>query len=73
MIFLLFAFMLSRRAEWRPGFTLVTLRAGTVPILSFWAEHRATKDVRRRIAAEEAETGSTGSTTGGGSAAGTGA
>lgn len=73
MIFLLFAFMLSRRAEWSPGFTVVTLLAGTVPILSFWAEHRATKDVRRRIAAEEAETVSTGSTTGGGSTAGTGA
>lgn len=73
MIFLLFAFMLSRRAEWSPGFTLVTLLAGTVPVLSFWAEHRATKDVRRRIAAEEAETVSTGSTTGGGSTAGTGA
>ena len=73
MIFLLFAFMLSRRAEWSPGFTVVTLVAGTVPILSFWAEHRATKDVRRRIAAEEAETVSTGPTTGGGPTAGTGA
>lgn len=73
MIFLLFAFMLSRRAEWSPGFTVGTLLAGTVPVLSFWAEHRATKDVRRRIAAEEAQTVSTGSATGGGSAAGTGA
>ena len=54
MIFLLFAFMLSRRAEWRPGFTIVTLLAGTVPVLSFWAEHRATRDVKRRIAEEEA-------------------
>lgn len=64
MIFLFFAFLLSRRAEWSPGFTLVTLLAGTVPILSFWAEHRATADVRRRIAAEERA--STGSTTGSG-------
>jgi integral membrane protein len=53
MIFLFFAFLLSRRAEWSPGFTLVTLVAGTVPILSFWAEHRATADVRARIAVEE--------------------
>ncbi|HSE10008.1 MAG TPA: DUF3817 domain-containing protein [Nocardioidaceae bacterium] len=53
MIFLFFAFLLSRRAEWSPGFTLVTLLAGTVPILSFWAEHRATADVRARIAAEQ--------------------
>jgi integral membrane protein len=56
MIFLLFAFMLSRRAEWGPGFTLVTLLAGTVPVLSFWAEHRASRDVRRRIAEEEGAT-----------------
>jgi len=55
MIFLLFAFMLSRRAEWSPGFTVTTLLAGTVPILSFWAEHRATRDVKARIAVEEAE------------------
>lgn len=56
MIFLLVAFMLSRRAEWSPGFTLVTLLAGTVPLLSFWAERRATRDVRVRIAAESQET-----------------
>jgi integral membrane protein len=73
MIFLLFAFMLSRRAEWSPGFTVVTLLAGTVPILSFWAEHRATRDVRARIAAEEAQTASPGSTTGSGTTADTGA
>ena len=46
MIFLLTAFMLSRRAAWPIGFTAVTLVCGTVPILSFWAEHRATQRVR---------------------------
>src|SRR5512139_679063 len=63
MIFLVVAFLLSRRARWDLGFTAVTLLAGTVPILSFWAEHRATADVRRRIAAEEAAApgGATGS------------
>lgn len=65
MIFLLFAFMLSRRAEWSPGFTVVTLLAGTVPILSFWAEHRATRDVKRRIAEEEAEAATAGAGTAG--------
>lgn len=45
MIFLLMAFILSRRAAWPIGFTLVTLVCGTVPILSFWAEHRATRRV----------------------------
>jgi integral membrane protein len=53
MIFLVAAFLLSRRARWDLWFTATTLLAGTVPILSFWAEHRATRDVRRRIAAEE--------------------
>src|SRR5512139_697742 len=56
MIFLVVAFLLSRRARWDLGFTAVTLLAGTVPILSFWAEHRATADVRRRLAAEESTT-----------------
>ena len=55
MIFLFAAFMLSRRAGWDLGFTIVTLVLGTVPILSFWAEHRATKDVRARIAAGAGE------------------
>ena len=64
MIFLIVAFMLSRRAGWDLGFTAVTLLAGTVPILSFWAEHRATADVRRRIAAEGVSTGSTTAGTG---------
>ncbi len=52
MIFLIAAFTLSRRARWEPGFTIVTLLCGTVPILSFWAEHRATAKVRREYAAE---------------------
>jgi len=42
MIFLVTAFLLSRKARWSIGFTIVTLLCGTVPILSFWAEHRAT-------------------------------
>ncbi|GAA1933125.1 DUF3817 domain-containing protein [Nocardioides marmoribigeumensis] len=49
MLFLLLAFVLSRRARWAPGFTLVTLVCGTVPILSFWAEHRATQQVRAQL------------------------
>jgi integral membrane protein len=46
MIFLLSAFLLSRRAGWDLPFTLVTLICGTIPLLSFWAEHRATRRVR---------------------------
>ncbi len=47
MIFLVTAFLLSRRAGWDLPFTVVTLVCGTVPLLSFWAEHRATARVRR--------------------------
>jgi integral membrane protein len=50
MLFLLLAFVLSRRARWEPGFTVVTLVCGTVPVLSFWAERRATRRVRAQLA-----------------------
>lgn len=50
MIFLIAAFVLSRRANWDLGFTLVTLVLGTVPVLSFWAERRATQDVKAKLA-----------------------
>jgi integral membrane protein len=46
MIFLVMAFLLARREKWDLGFTATTLLCGTVPILSFWAEHRATARVR---------------------------
>ena len=51
MIFLVMAFLLARRERWEPVFTVTTLLLGTVPVLSFWAEHRATARVRARIAA----------------------
>jgi integral membrane protein len=50
MIFLVTAFWLSRKAGWDLPFTIVTLLCGTVPILSFWAEHRATARVRHQDA-----------------------
>ena len=49
MIFVVVAFTLSRRARWDLPFTFVTLLCGTIPILSFWAEHRATARVRRQL------------------------
>ena len=51
MIFLITAFQLSRRAGWDLPFTIVTLVCGTIPVLSFWAEHRATARVRAEMAA----------------------
>lgn len=53
MIFLVFAFLLSRKAEWSLPFTATTLLLGTVPVLSFWAEHRATEHVRATMAAAD--------------------
>jgi integral membrane protein len=52
MIFLVTAFLLSRKARWDIGFTITTLLCGTVPLLSFWAEHRATGRVRAQLAAD---------------------
>lgn len=46
MIFLVMAALLSRAARWSIPFTITTLLAGTIPVVSFWAEHRATKAVR---------------------------
>lgn len=54
MLFVVLAFLLSRRARWELGFTLVTLLCGTVPVLSFWAERRATRRVREQLAATPA-------------------
>ncbi len=46
MIFLVMAALLARKVRWPLDFTAVTLICGTIPVLSFWAEHRATRRVR---------------------------
>ena len=46
MLFFVTAALLSRKAEWDLPFTAVTLVCGTIPVASFWAEHRATARVR---------------------------
>lgn len=51
MIFLVFAFSLARKARWSMPYTLGILAAGTIPVVSFWAEHKATQ----RIKAEHPE------------------
>jgi integral membrane protein len=50
MLFLLMAFDLARRCRWSLVFTALTLLFGTVPIVSFFAEHRATQHVRAQLA-----------------------
>ena len=53
MIFLVTAFWLSRIARWSLTFTVTTLLSGTVPVLSFWAEHRATRRVWAQLEAAD--------------------
>lgn len=74
MIFLITAFILSRKAKWDLIFTVITLLCGTIPILSFWAEHRATMLTRGQALInnnQNSSTSSTNSTTSAGNAAGT--
>lgn len=52
MLFLIFAFALARKAKWPMGYTLGILAAGTVPVLSFWAEHKATVRIKDEHPAE---------------------
>ncbi len=39
MIYVVVAFLLSRKAGWSPMFTVVALAAGLIPLLIFWVEH----------------------------------
>jgi integral membrane protein len=55
MVLLLTAFDLGRRAHWSWKRLLLIALAGTVPFLSFVAEHYATKDVRQKLGLAEGE------------------
>lgn len=55
MVLLITAYDLGRRVNWPWGRLLLIALGGTVPFMSFVAEHYATKDVRARIAAVEGE------------------
>ena len=57
MIFLVTAFVLSRKARWSASFTIVTLVCGTIPLVSFWAERRATRNVKAQLAAQPVPAG----------------
>lgn len=54
MLLLITALDLGRRARWGWGRLLLIALAGTVPFLSFVAERSATKDVRAKLAAQDA-------------------
>ena len=51
MVYVVVAFLLSRRAGWTIGFTLLVLAAGLVPLLIFFVE----RVVSRRITADLAD------------------
>lgn len=53
MVLIVTAYDLGRRVHWPWGRLILIALAGTVPFLSFVAEHYATKDVRARMAAVE--------------------
>ena len=50
-VLLITAYDLGRRVKWSLKWFLAIMFAGTVPFLSFVAEHFATKDVRAKLAA----------------------
>ena len=53
-VLLITAYDLGRRVKWSLKWFLAIMLAGTVPFLSFVAEHFATKNVRATLAASEA-------------------
>lgn len=54
MLLLITAFDLGRRARWSWKRLVLIALAGTVPFLSFVAERSATRDVRRKMADQDA-------------------
>jgi len=55
MVYLVVAFDLSRRANWSLVQTLLVLLAGTIPVLSFVAERRVTRQVRAAQSAQSTQ------------------
>lgn len=46
MALLVLIAVLARRHRWRPLFVITTALFATIPVVSFWAEHRATTRLR---------------------------
>lgn len=47
MLLIVLVALLARRHRWTPGFTISTMLLATVPVVSFWAERRASGALRR--------------------------
>lgn len=50
MVFLVLTFDLARRLDWPYGRMILVMLCGTIPVVSFVAEHRTTKLVRAELA-----------------------
>ncbi|MGC3995069.1 MAG: DUF3817 domain-containing protein [Propionicimonas sp.] len=59
MVLLFTAYDLGRRVHWPWGRLILIALCGTVPFLSFWAEHSARTDVQARLRAVETPAPST--------------
>ena len=46
VLYLIFTVDLAVKIRWPAGKTILTCLAGTIPILSFWVEHKRTQQVR---------------------------
>lgn len=49
MVYVVVAFLLSRKAGWSWGFTGTALVAGLVPLLIFWVERKVTQRYRAEM------------------------
>ena len=50
MVYLVLVAVLARNTRWSIPFTIVTLLVGLIPFATFWAERRATRLVRAKLA-----------------------
>ncbi|MDQ3358603.1 MAG: DUF3817 domain-containing protein, partial [Actinomycetota bacterium] len=55
MVYLVAVMLLGFEHRWGIAKMVGVMLAGTVPFLSFWAEHRVTRRARARIAAGQPE------------------
>ncbi|RYJ05440.1 MAG: DUF3817 domain-containing protein [Actinomycetales bacterium] len=46
MVLIVLIIALARRHRWTPAFTITTVVLATIPLVSFWAEHRATAAIK---------------------------
>lgn len=49
IIYVVVAFLLARHFGWSPGFLILTLVAGLVPLLIFWVERQVAARVRAEL------------------------